>query len=188
MMSRPFSAPSYRIGAPLLALALALGLSSPAIAQSTLKPELAGIAFLVGDWSTGAGTGKVIDTGGTSTGSSHVTIEADGGALLRRDHTQTFDKNGKPAGGFSQLMMIYSQGGTIRADYEDGEGHVIHYTSAKVTPGKSVTFSSAPDDGAVFQLTYEFKAPDTLAITFGLTPRGTTVFHPIATGTLTKTP
>jgi len=188
MIRRLFSAASYRTGAKLFAIALALGPSTSALAQSTVKPDLAGISFLVGDWSTGTGTGKVIDTGGTSKGYSHVTIEADGGALLRRDHTQTFDKNGKPAGGFSQLMMIYSQGGMLRAEYEDGEGHVIHYTSARVTPGKSVTFLSAPADGSVFQLTYDLKAPGTLAITFGVTPPGATVFQPIATGTLTKIP
>ncbi len=170
----------------LLTIAFAiLGVSSAA-AQPALKPEMSPLNFLVGQWKSD--DGKVADTGGTSRGASLITIEADGGALLRRDRTRLFDKTGKPAGGFSQLMMIYPEGGAIRAVYEDGEGHVIHYASSAVVAGKSVTFTSAPRAGApTFQLSYELKAPKTLMITFGLVPPGQTEFRPIAVGSLNRT-
>ena len=45
-------------------------------------------------------------------------------------------------GGFDQIMMIYPEAGTVRADYSDGV-HVIHYVSAMVEPGAAVTFTSA---------------------------------------------
>ena len=109
----------------ILALAMAAAIASPATAQPRLKPELAAISFLVGDWTSV--TGKVADTGDTDRGGSRITIEADGAALLRRDHTETFDAKGKPTGAFHQIMLIYPEGGTLRADYSDGEGHVIHY-------------------------------------------------------------
>jgi hypothetical protein len=168
----------------LIAAATAILLASPAIAQPVLKPALAPIGFLVGNWDSGAG--KVADTGGTSKGGSVFTMESDGTAILRRDHTELFDKAGKPAGGFHQTMLIYRDGGGVHADYVDGEGHAIHYTSAAVTPGKSVTFTSAAGQGPVFRLTYELQSPDTLAVTFGMTPPGSDQFRAIASGTLKK--
>lgn len=152
---------------------------------AALKPELSGLGFLLGSWSSG--TGKVAETGGTSTGSSVITAEAGGAVLLRRDHTNLFDRSGKPAGGFDQIMTIYAEGGAVHADYFDGD-HIIHYTSAVVVPAKSVTFMTASLPGApAFRLAYRLQGKS-LAITFGMTPPGQTVFHPIATGTLRKQP
>jgi len=165
-------------------LFLALFLTAPALAQPALKPELAPLAFLVGNWDSGEG--KVADTGGTSKGGSVFTMESDGAAILRRDHTETFDKAGKPAGAFHQTMLIYPDGNGLRADYVDGEGHAIHYTSAAVTAGKSVTFISAAGQGPVFRLTYELQSPDVLAVSFGMTPPGSDQLRPIATGTLKR--
>lgn len=149
-----------------------------------LKPALAGLGFLVGDWSSG--TGQVPDTGGAASGRSKITVEVGGSALLRRDHTELRDKAGEPAGGFDQIMLIYPEGGDVHADYSDG-AHVIHYTSAVVTPGRSVVFSSAAAPGApVFRLGYTLADPKTLAVAFAMAPPGRSDFHPIATGTLTR--
>ncbi len=170
----------------LLALTIALAGSAIAVHAQTskLKPELAAVAFLVGDWS--AGKGVVTDTGGTSTGTSHISIVANGGALLRQDRTDLFDKAGKASGGFDQIMMIYPEGGTLRADYSDG-AHVIHYTQAEIRPGKSVVFSSASEPGVpLFRLTYTLADAGVLAVAFGMTPPGATTFIPIATGVLHK--
>ncbi|THD63662.1 hypothetical protein [Phenylobacterium sp.] len=166
----------------LVALAT-LALAAPALAQPALKPVLAPLGFLVGDWKSDAG--KVADTGGTSAGTSHITVESDGWSLLRRDRTDLTGADGKPAGGFSQVMLIYTEAGGLRADYSDGEGHVIHYQQAKVRPGRSVTFMSPSDEGQpAYRLEYELKAPDTLAVTFGMLPQGTSTLHTIATGVL----
>ena len=168
--------------AAALALVMA-GLAVVAHAQP-VKPDLASVGFLVGDWSSGKGV--VAETGGSSTGSSRITVAANGAVLLRQDRTNLFDKAGKPTGGFDQIMMIYPEGGTLHGDYSDGT-HVIHYTHADVVPGKSVTFSSAQRPGLpVFSLTYALTAPDTLSVTFGMTPPGASTFNPIATGTLHK--
>ena len=161
-----------------------LCIATPAMAQTALKPALAPLSFLVGNWDSGEG--KVADTGGTSKGGSVMSVESDGTAIPRRDHTETFDKAGKPAGAFHQTMLIYPDGGAIHADYVDGEGHAIHYVSASVTAGKSVTFTSAAGQGPQFRLTYELQSPKALAVTFGMTPPGATEFRPIATGTLKK--
>jgi hypothetical protein len=171
-----------KASALILALTV-LFAGSAACAAPELQPKLAEIGFLVGDWSNGQG--HVSDAGETSTGASTVTVEAGGGVLLRRDHTSLFDRNGKPAGGFNQVMIIYPEAGTLHADYSDG-AHVIHYVTAEVQPGRSVTFTSAVQPGApVFRLAYELTAPNALIVTFGMIPPGGG-FQPIAVGTLRR--
>lgn len=115
-------------------------------------------------------------------------MEANGHALLRRDHTDLFDRDGKPAGGFDQIMMIYPENGSIHADYSDGK-HVIHYDSATVVAGRSVAFMSTHQQGApVFKLSYELTQPETLAVTFAMAPPGQSEFKPIASGTARRSP
>jgi hypothetical protein len=128
------------------------------------------------------------ETGGTARGSSLITVEAGGSVLLRRDHTDLFDAAGKPMGGFDQIMMIYADVGGLRADYSDGD-HLIHYVSASVSPGRSVTFTSTVHPGApVFRLSYEVKSADTLAVAFAIAPPGQPGFRPIAAGELHRGP
>jgi hypothetical protein len=167
-----------------LAVALTVISSTAGAGSPPLKPELAGVAFLTGRW-TGA-HGQIADAGQTSTGSSVIEPVANGAALLRRDHTDLFDAAGKPAGGFDQIMMIYPEDGTLRADYLDGD-HVIHYVSAVIAPGRSVTFSSATQPGEpVFRLVYALENPTRLTVSFSMAPPGGAEFHSIATGALTK--
>lgn len=171
---------------PAVALAL-VALAGVARAEPPrLAPGLAGVGFLIGHWSDGKGA--VSDTGGTSTGTSTITAEAGGAVLLRRDHTSLFDASGKPAGGFDQIMMIYPEAGTLHADYSDGQ-HVIHYTSAEVHDGRSVTFSSPGAAGVpAYRLAYDLTGPGALTVSFSMRPPGAPAFRPIATGTLARTP
>lgn len=157
----------------------------PSLAMAAdLSPPLSGLSFLIGDWD--AAKGVVADTGGTSTGHSSFTVESDGALLLRRDHTELFDKSGKTSGDFHQTMTIYADGGKLRADYIDPQ-HVIHYDQIEIIPGKSATFISAAQPGApVFKLAYQLTNPQTLSVAFSMAPPGGTSFMPIATGTITK--
>lgn len=150
---------------------------------ATLAAPLSGLAFLVGDWEGG---GPTAQTGGSARGRSHFGPEAGGAVLLRRDHTDLFDRTGKAAGGFDQIMMIYPEGGGLHADYSDGS-HVIHYVSAAVAPGRSVVFESAPAPQAPrYRLAYEMQPSGSLTVTFSMAPPGGSDYRPIATGTLTK--
>lgn len=169
---------------PLIAPLLFL-LAGPA-AAAPLQPALSGLAFLVGNWS--GGHGKVADTGGTSTGWSAFTAEANGGVLLRRDHTDLSNAAGAPVGGFDQIMMIYPEGRQIHAEYADGR-HLIHYVSAVVDAGRAVTFTSAAQPGApVFTLNYTLTGAKTLAVSFAMATPGGGAPRPIATGTMTRRP
>ncbi len=147
-----------------------------------LLPSLAGAGFLVGNWASGKG--HVGDAGSYASGTSSFGAAAGGSVLLRRDHTDLFDKNGHKIGGFDQLMFIYPEGGTLRAEYADGT-HVIHYGSGVVTAGKSVVFTSVPQPGApTFRLSYTVTAPDAMDVAFAVIGPGQTAYHDIATGTL----
>jgi hypothetical protein len=168
----------------------ALVLATPAFAQprpaaGPLKGPLAGLSFLVGAWKADAG--KVADTGQTSVGTSSFTAEADGSALLRRDRTELTNPDGKAAGGFSQVMLIYAAGVGLGAEYVDGEGHVIRYEKVSVKPGRSAVFTSASDEGQpAFRLSYELKGADELKVDFGMLPPGSSTLRPIAAGVLHK--
>jgi hypothetical protein len=167
----------------VILIALSAMLSGGALAQS-VSSQLAGLSFLLGDWRSGSG--NVAETGGTSKGRSTFTLEAGGNVILRKDHTDLFTASGKPTGSFDQIMMIYPEGDTIRADYSDGT-HVIHYIKADVVAGHSVTLvSDARPNAPTFRLSYELSNPTTLAVKFEMAPPGSATFHPIATGSLTR--
>lgn len=169
-----------------VATVVSILLAGPVLAAPAKKlgPELEPLGFLVGSWTAGQGT--VSEADGTAAGRSTFSIEAGGGALLRRDHTTLKRSDGKRAGGMDQVMLIYPEGGGLKADYSDG-ARVIHYVSAQVTPGRSVVFRSAPQPGApTFRLTYSAGAGDVLAVKFEMAAPGGTEFKPVAAGEMTR--
>jgi len=166
----------------LLTVALTL-VGAGAVEAHDLSGPLKPLSFLLGQW---RGGGDVADAGGTASGVSVMTNEANGGVILRKDHTQLFDKAGKPIGAFDQIMIIYEDVGGVRAEYSDGQ-HLIHYDRAKIKDGRSVTFQSAASPGApMFTLRYETLSSDRLKITFGMIAPGGDRFQPIAVGELFK--
>jgi len=176
---------THILGLALLGSTLDLAMASGGGAQ-TLAGPLEPLSFLVGRWEGG---GPVSDTGGRATGVSTISIAAGGRALVRRDQSQLFDKQGALSEGLDQLMTLYPEAGGVRADYLDGQGHVIHYGPASIVPGKSLEFTSEAAPGApVFRLRYDADGPDRLKIAFMIRPPGQSAFQPIAIGTLRRSP
>ena len=169
----------------LWSAATAAVLAQPAHAQrlAALRPELAGLEFLLGTWTNGQG--RVADTHGTATGTSKFTSEAGGTLILRRDHTDLQDGSGHPIGGFDQIMTIYAAGNGLHAEYFD-PNHRIVYDTITIDPEKSVTFLTAPASGPSFRLIYALQPGNTLSVDFAMAPPGSTSYRDIAAGTLQK--
>jgi hypothetical protein len=164
-----------------VSLYAALFLLQPASAQ-TLPDSIAGVAFLIGDW-TGGGASQ---GGMTDAGTSSIHLIVGGNAIERRDHNDVTDKDGKLQQSFDQVMLIYPEDGTLRADYLDG-AHTIHYVKATVEPGVSVRFESRETPGMpVYTLTYRRNSPDTLSVTFMSQMPGSQSVLLIAAGTMTR--
>ncbi len=67
-------------------------------------------------------------------------------------------------------MVVYPEGGGLRAAYFDGEGHVIRY-AVTTEPGRA-TFESEPGPGPRFRLVYQKSAGAEVSITFLIAPPG----------------
>jgi hypothetical protein len=145
----------------------------------TLTPAMAPLEFLVGAWS--GGEAHTAD-GSKLLGGFQFEAAAGGAALLRRDHSQTLDRGGRVVLTEDRVMLIYPEGDRLHADYVDG-GHVIHYASATIEPGRSVRFVSTPGNGGpTFGLTYRKSGADSVSIRFEMAPPGQSAFQLIAEG------
>ena len=142
---------------PALLLALA---PTILVAQAASPDPFAPVRFLQGVWQ-GTGTGAP----GSAAGTFSFDFQLDGKALLRHNATVVTPGKG-PAAAHDDLMVIFPEGGALRALYLDNEGHVIHYTGTPLAKG--IAFLSEPGPGPRFRLTYLATAPDTVTTTFEL--------------------
>jgi hypothetical protein len=126
------------------------------------------VRFLIGDW-VGEGSSKA----GQGQGAFSIKEDLGGAVLVRRDHTDYPAANGKPAFSLDVMMVIYAEGGQLRATYFDNEKHAIHYTAQSVVPGTSIQFVSGQLPGApTFRLTYTKTGGDKMSVKFELAPPG----------------
>lgn len=111
------------------------------------------LAFLEGTWDANVQNNAAIKLTGRYT----FGRELDGHILARHSTT---DPNCKAPANFDcahgDLLYVFQDapGSTLKADYFDSEGHVIHYDVSTPTPS-SVVFLSAPGPGPQFRLSYE---------------------------------
>ena len=108
--------------------------------------------ILTGEW-TGEGSGKP----GTGTGEFSFVPELQGKVLVRRSFAEY-----PGAGRHDDLMIVYREGDTTRADYYDNEGHVIRY--AVKVDGQRMVFSS--EGTPRYRLTYTALPEEKLRVQF----------------------
>src|SRR5215468_10338249 len=152
-----------------LLLYIALIGSTPAQAQTDKTGNAFDpVRFLVGEWA-GEGSSKA----GQGQGTFSIKEDLGGAILVRRDHTDYPVANGNPAFSLDVLMVIYAEGGQLRATYFDSEKHAIYYTAKSVVPGTSIQFVSVEAPGApTFRLTYSKTGDDNMRVKFELAPPG----------------
>jgi hypothetical protein len=121
--------------------------------------------FLIGDW-------EAISKPGEGAGSFSFTREAQGRVLVRRNHAEYPAADGRPAGAHDDLMVIYQDGGSLRADYFDNEGHVIHYVAQGGAEGEVTFVSEAGADGPRYRLSYARNPNGNVRGKFEIAPPG----------------
>jgi hypothetical protein len=151
----------------LLLLVSVIGLTVAAGAQTkTPDPNWDGLQALVGDW---AGEGG----GGPGQGGGGFSFQPDlkSAVYVRRNRADYPAQQGRPAYSHEDLMVVYRDGGRVRAFYYDNEMHLIHYTVQ--VAGEQIVFlgdieASAPR----FRFTYSKASAAQLKIKFEIAPPG----------------
>ena len=156
-MKRPF---------PLgLLFALSAVVALSAIAAAAVPPALAPLDFLLGRWSS-PGT----STPGGATGEAEFSRDLQDQVIVRRSYAEYEVAAGAPARRHDDLMVIYAQGDSLRADYFDSEGHVIRYRVRAPEAGRAVFLSEAMAGQPQFRLSYVLEPSGALKGSFEMAP------------------
>ena len=140
--------------------------------------------FLIGTWS-GEGKGAP----GQGKGRFTFAVDLQGKVLVRKHRAEIASQGDRPAF-HEDLMIIYPEGGSVRAIYFDNEGHVIHYAPHFSPDKKTLAFVSVGDPRMPhFRLSYTKQSEDALAIKFEMAPPGKPdAFKTYTQGTATREP
>jgi len=163
-MRRGATAMTFLGGVLLLAAAARAEAPGAAVVAKELEPA----RFLLGEWRAEGG-----GTPGEASGEFTFAVQLQGRVIVRTNSADYPAAAGKPAYRHDDLMILYAgDGGALRADYYDSEGHVIRYAAA-ATPDGGLTFTSEAAAGAPrFRLSYSVEADGRLKGAFAIAPPG----------------
>jgi len=148
-----------------LAIVLLLAVAGPG--QAALSPQLAPLAFLVGEWVTPAG-----EAGG-SAGTATFAAGLQGRVLVRTSYAEYPATSSRPASRHDDLLIVYAaENGALRADYYDNEGHVIRYAVQAPSPGQALFVSDASPGNPRYRLQYVLAPGGVLHGRFEIAPPG----------------
>jgi hypothetical protein len=130
--------------------------------------ELQPFTFLIGEWEA-AGSGQP----GASLGTAVFSRGLQGRVILRTSYAEYPPADGNGGSRHDDLMVIYvGDGGAVRADYYDNEGHVIRYAVESPAAGRAVFSSDPAGGGPRFRLSYKLQADGGLDGEFEIAPPG----------------
>ena len=159
-----------RHGSQVIRLALAsIAVTATMFGQSLATPTaLAPLQFLLGEWE---GVGDQAGATGRFTFAPGVQDRV----VVRTNYSNTPASGSTPASRHDDLMVIYVDGGLVKADYFDNEGHVIRYV-AEIRAGQVVFLSEIRASEPRYRLAYARASATTLDGSFAVAPPG----HPDA--------
>lgn len=105
----------------LLVAILTAGLSAQT--KPAADPNWDALQALVGDWVGEGGGGPGQGIGGFS-----FQPDLKSAVYVRKNRADYPPQEGRPAYSHEDLMVVYRDGGKVRAFYYDNEMHLIHYT------------------------------------------------------------
>jgi hypothetical protein len=168
MSSRSAPEASPVVSALFLFVALTL-CSTPLFSQPAPQPlRWDAFRFLVGDW-IGEGTGMP----GEGVGGFSFAYDLQNTVLVRKNFAEYPATKDRPAFRHDDLMIVYQEGGKIKATYFDNEQHVINYSVSVSADSGSIVFASDITPSAPrFRLTNSKAGTDKISIRFEIAPPG----------------
>jgi hypothetical protein len=133
---------------------------------------LRSLYFLLGDW-------QAIDTAPGESGAFTFKLAVQDHIIVRTNEANYAVTDGRTPSRHEDLLVIYSDDGSIKADYYDSEGHVIRYRVEARGPGAVVFVSEASPQEPTYRLSYASGTDGVLTGLFEIAPPGTpTAFKP----------
>ena len=149
----------------LIAAALLIAPASP-VGRAQTDP-FAGARFLLGDWTA-------IDTTAGESGTFTFAFAAQNHVMVRTNVAIYAATADRPASRHDDLLVMYAEGGSIKADYFDSEGHVIRYAVEAGEPGVLTFVSERREGEPRYRLTYRAGADGVLRGAFEIAAPGAT--------------
>jgi hypothetical protein len=147
--------------------------------QPAATVELTALRFLVGEW-------EAIETSPGERGGFTFSLGVQDRVMTRTNHAIYDARDGRPASRHDDLMVIYVESGTIKADYFDSEQHVIRYVVQR-SGDRQVTFVSEPHASEPrYRLSYAAQPDGSLAGRFEIAAPGASEFKPYLSWTARK--
>ncbi len=148
--------------------AVRLGLVTPWPARAAAPAPLDALAFLIGEWEAEGG-----GAAGAGRGGFTFARGLQDRVIVRTNHAEYPASGEGPASRHDDLMVVHAaEGGEIRADYYDSEGHVIRYVVTTPRAGNVVFLSEAAGGAPRFRLTYTLADDGRLDGLFEIAPPG----------------
>jgi hypothetical protein len=123
------------------------------------------LRFLLGDW-------QAIDTPAGESGSFTFRMGVQDRVMLRTNEARYVATADRAASRHDDLMVIYSENGSLKADYFDNEGHVIRYAVQAAAPNRVVFVSDPNPREPRYRLTYTAGAGGVLNGSFEIAAPG----------------
>jgi hypothetical protein len=148
-----------------LAFALVAAFTAATADGAQTPTDLSALAFLLGDWdAVGLPPGE--------SGAFNFSLAVQDRIIVRTNYAKTAARDGRPATRHDDLMVIFVEGDTIRANYFDSEKHVIHYVVQTRGP-RGVVFVSEPKAAEPrYRLSYSLGADELLKGAFEIAAAG----------------
>ena len=169
------------MSATAVALLLPVLLSTAAEPDAGPRDPLAAVGPLLGKWVAEPDPKQPGVTGWT-------TFERglQDKVVVRKNHASYPARDGRPASEHDDLMVLFPEGGKLKASYWDSEGHVIRYEVQSPAANRLVFLSEAQTGAPRFRLTYVWPQPRTLELTFEIAPPGAAEFRPFISARLRR--